>query len=237
LRALAKLDVRHALPMVAVPTLIVHASRDANVPIGAARLTHDLIPGSKLVELDSDIHLIWVSDMIPEVAAEIEAFVNQTFSPVEVDRVLATVLAVAPPTLSRRSGDAIDAIVERFCGRPLQGTVRATFDGPARAIRCARALLAELGATDPGLAVAVHSGECELTDDGVRGPAVDLAEQLAASAEPGQVLVSQTVRDLLAGSTTRLEPRGRRSFEQVPGEWDVFAVASESVTREGSDGR
>ncbi len=84
--------------------------------------------------------------------------------------------------------------------------------------------MAELGVEDAGFAAALHSGECELGHDGVHGLAVGVAEQLAASARAGEVLVSQTVRDLVVGSTVEFEPRGVRNFDGVPDEWDVFAV-------------
>lgn len=226
LRALAEIDVRHALPTIAAPTLILHATRDQNVPVEAARRSQELIPGAKLVELDSDIHLIWLSDVIDEVTREIEAFISQAVPPTDVDRALATVLAVAGARATPRRDAAIDAIVERFGGHPLRGPGRATFDGPARAIRCALALVSDLDAKDQDVAVAVHSGECELHQHQVRGVAVDLAEQLAATAEPGQVLVSQTIRDLIVGSTIQLEPQGPRAFRGIPGNWDIFAVVS-----------
>jgi DNA-binding SARP family transcriptional activator/pimeloyl-ACP methyl ester carboxylesterase len=226
LRALAEIDVRHALPTITAPTLILHATRDQNVPVEAARQSQELIPGAELVELDSDIHLIWLSDVIDEVTSEIEAFIYRTIPPTNVDHALATVLAIACPNPTRRRDAAIDTIIERFGGRPLRGRGRATFDGPARAIRCARALVAELGVENQKIAAAIHSGECELHQHGVRGVAVDLAEQLAASAEPSQVLVSQTVRDLIVGSTIQLEPQGQRAFHGIPGDWDIFAIAS-----------
>ena len=126
----------------------------------------------------------------------------------------------------------IDSIVERSRGTTFRGTTlasfdgvaRASFDGAARAVRCAVALVSEL----PRIGVAVHSGECETSGKQVRGVAVDIATQLAATAEPGQVLVSQTVRDLLLGSAIDLRPHRRQSFKDVPGEWEVFSVDSAS---------
>jgi DNA-binding SARP family transcriptional activator/pimeloyl-ACP methyl ester carboxylesterase len=227
LRALATIDVRHALPTITTPTLILHAARDQNVPVQAARMSRDLIPGATLVELDSDIHLIWLSDVVDDITNEIEAFITQTVPTTKVDRVLATVLAVAPRHCGRSRDAAIDAIIERGHGRALGGTGLATFDGPARAIRCALTLVSEIGTNEPALGVAVHSGECQFVNDSARGVAVDIARQLAASTEPHQVLVSQTIRDLVVGSTIQLQSQGRRSFNGVPGEWDVFAVMPE----------
>jgi pimeloyl-ACP methyl ester carboxylesterase len=216
LRALAAIDVRHVLPTIAAPTLILHATRDRNVPVEAARHCRELIPGSTLVELDSDIHLIWLSDVVDEIAREIGAFIAGTTPVTAVDRVLATVLATSLDDARLRT------IAERWGGRPLGWPGCASFDGPARAIRCARAIVTELR----GVGAAVHSGECEPEGNGLRGVAVDVAGELATAARSGEVLVTQTVRDLVVGSSLELEPRGRRSFRGVPGEWDVFAVAS-----------
>ncbi len=215
LRALAAIDVRHVLPTIAAPTLILHATRDRNVPVEAARHCRELIPGSTLVELDSDIHLIWLSDVVDEIAREIGAFIAGTTPVTAVDRVLATVLATSLDDARLRT------IAERWGGRPLGWPGCASFDGPARAIRCARAIVTELR----GVGAAVHSGECEPEGKGLRGVAVDVAGELATAARSGEVLVTQTVRDLVVGSSLELEPRGRRSFRGVPGEWDVFAVA------------
>jgi hypothetical protein len=215
LRALAAIDVRHVLPTIAAPTLILHATRDRNVPVEAARHCRELIPGSTLVELDSDIHLIWLSDVVDEIAREIGAFIAGTTPVTAVDRVLATVLATSLDDARLRT------IAERWGGRPLGWPGCASFDGPARAIRCARAIVTELR----GVGAAVHSGECEPEGSGLRGVAVDVAGELATAARSGEVLVTQTVRDLVVGSSLELEPRGRRSFRGVPGEWDVFAVA------------
>jgi class 3 adenylate cyclase len=100
------------------------------------------------------------------------------------------------------------------------GAARASFDGAARAVRCGVALASEL----PRLGVALHSGECAVSAAGVHGVAVDIATQLAATAEPGQVLVSQTVRDLLLGSTVEVRPHRQQTFKDVPGHWQVFSV-------------
>jgi class 3 adenylate cyclase len=185
--------------------------------VEAARQARDLIPGAQLVELDTDIHLIWLSDVIDDITREIEAFITQTAPPPTVDRALATVLAL--------SGPPGDTVIERHGGRLLPSGALATFDGPAQAIRCALMLVAE----DPSLAGAVHSGECELHPDGLRGVAVDVAEQLAATAPAGQVLVTQTVRDLVVGSPIPLQPQGHRTFRNIPGTWQIL-TATPSAT-------
>jgi DNA-binding SARP family transcriptional activator/pimeloyl-ACP methyl ester carboxylesterase len=222
IRALAAIDVRHVLPTIAAPTLILHATGDRNVPLEAARHCRELIPGSTLVELDSDIHLIWLSDAVDEIAREIGTFIARTEPVIAVDRVLATILATAGPDAGGPDDALVRTLAERWGGRPVGRPGCAAFDGPARAIRCARALMAELG----GVGAAVHSGECEPREHGLLGGiAVDVAGELATAARGGEVLVTQTVRDLVLGSPIELEPRGRRSFQGVPGEWDVFAVA------------
>jgi DNA-binding SARP family transcriptional activator/pimeloyl-ACP methyl ester carboxylesterase len=223
LRALAEIDVRHALPTISTPTLILHPTGDLNVPIAAARLMRDLIRGATLVELDSDIHLIWLSDVVDDITTEIEAFIDRAVPSAQLDRVLATVLAVAPRD-GRTASMAVDAVVERCHGRAVGGTGLATFDGPARAIRCARALVSEIGTADTRPGIGVHSGECRLVEGAVHGTAVDIAQELACSARSGQVLVSQTVRDLVVGSTIPFTPHGRRAFAGVPDEWDIFEV-------------
>ena len=222
-----EIDVRPALPTITTPTLILHASRDLNVPIEAARSCRDLIPGAELVELDSDIHLIWLSDVVDEITTQIERFVGRTLPSVaELDRALVTVLAVALGQSGRGPDELFRPIIERWRGRTVRTPDLATFDGPAQALRCAQDVITELQTRGHDVRVGIHIGECAVADGDVRGLAVDIAHQLANDAEPGDVLVSQTVRDLLVGSTIRLQARGRRMFDGVPGEWDVFSVAS-----------
>jgi DNA-binding SARP family transcriptional activator/pimeloyl-ACP methyl ester carboxylesterase len=225
LRALMEIDVRHALPSITSPTLILHAARDRNVPVEAARSCRDLIAGAELVELDSDVHLIWLSDVIDEVTAEIERFVGRIVpSLAELDRALATVLAVAVPDPDCSLDDAFLSTVGRWRGRPVRTLGLATFDGPMRAVRCAQALVTELAARGRDIGVAVHTGECGVSGHDVHGVAVDIARRLAVDAQSGEVLVSQTVRDVLVGSSVGLEGRGRRRFDGIEGVWDVFSV-------------
>jgi class 3 adenylate cyclase len=226
LRVLMEIDVRHALPTITCPTLILHAARDRNVPVEAARSCRDLIRGAELVELDSDIHLIWLSDVIDEVTAHIERFVGRSVPVLgEVDRALATVLAFA---IRQRDhwpeADGFGPIVERWRGRPMDTPGLATFDGPARAVRCARALLAALASRGHATGAAIHTGECVLAGNDIHGAAVDIARQLATTARSGEVLVSQTVRDLLVGSNITLDRRDSRRFDGVEGVWDVYSV-------------
>jgi class 3 adenylate cyclase len=178
-----------------------------------------------LVELDSDIHLLWLSDVVDDIAREIESFVARTVPATIVDRSLATVLAIGPDVEPDRA-PLIDTVITRCGGRALELPGVATFDGPARAIRCAIALTCDTNGNGGRIGVAVHSGECRIANGDVGGIAVDMARQLASTAKPGEVLVSQTIRDLVVGSTIELAPHSRRSFTGIPGDWDIFAVTT-----------
>jgi DNA-binding SARP family transcriptional activator/pimeloyl-ACP methyl ester carboxylesterase len=237
LRALMEIDVRYALPTITSPTLILHAARDRNVPVEAARSCRDLIPDAQLVELDSDIHLIWLSDVIDEVTAQIEGFVGRIVpSLAELDRALVTLLvAVADP--AGWPDDEFRSTVERWRGRPICTPGLATFDGPMRAVRCAQTLVADLAAHGRNIGVAIHAGECVVSGHDVHGVAVDIARRLAAHAQSGEVLVSQTVRDVLVGSSVALEGRVRHRFEGIEGCWDVFAVVPHVTANRASTGR
>jgi pimeloyl-ACP methyl ester carboxylesterase len=230
LRAAADVDVRRALTVISSPTLVLHAARDENVPIAGARAMCAEIKGARFIELDSDIHLICLSDVVDEATRHIEDFISGANHAPDSDRALATILAVGPATRASHQDAAIDSIVERWRGKPFlgvpmpsfDGVARGSFDGAARAVRCGVALVSEL----PRLGVAVHSGECPVFPAQVQGVAVNIATQLAATAEPGQVLVSQTVRDLLLGSPIGMRPHRQQTFKDVPGQWEVFSVNS-----------
>jgi len=229
LRALSEIDIRDVLPSIRVPTLILHPQRDMSVPIEAARLMHGLIAGSALVELDSDVHLIWLSDVIDEIADEIETFVGAAADVSDTgDTIVVTVLAIDPP-MAGEDMAAMDAVVRRHGGHPLGIGNRAAFDSPASAIRCGLALVSHTGPHGGRLAIGIHTGQCEVTEDGPGGIAVDLAGQLAVGAQPGQLLVSQTVRDLIIGSPVTLEPRGKRLFAGIQGEWELFEIGGPAL--------
>jgi pimeloyl-ACP methyl ester carboxylesterase len=242
LRALVQMDVRHALPMVRAPTLILHATRDRTDPIEAARYMAERIPNATLVELDSADHLIWLSDALDMMTNEIQDFVTGTAPNREISRVLATVLLVdavdRPPRTTVRGhpkhmGLPVDAggkarqIIDRFRGRTVRHTqegILATFDGPARAIRCASAIVGDLCSAGLDMRAGLHSGECDVTGDGIGGAAVHIARRVADAAQPEEILVSQTVKDLVTGSTITFDSRGSYAVEGVPGEWQVYAV-------------
>jgi DNA-binding SARP family transcriptional activator/pimeloyl-ACP methyl ester carboxylesterase len=242
LRALAEIDVRPALPLVQAPTLVLHPERDRLVPVELARYMAERIPDAALVEVDSADHLIWFSDAIDVMTDEIQDFLTGASPNREVNRLLATVLfldvgratrprgpgAVAPGgrrSLERDSGAR--RIIDRFRGRSMScpgGGILAVFDAPARAVRCAAAAVEELAATGLDVGAGLHSGECERTGEAVRGVPVRLARDVARLAGPGEVLVSQTVADLVTGSAITFQEKASCSLADVPGEWRVYAV-------------
>ena len=241
LRMNAALDVRHVLPAVRVPTLVLHRRDDRFVPARLGRHLAEHIPGARYVELPGGDHLYFAGDPTPILDA-VEEFVTGRPAAVEPDRVLATILfsdlvdstGHASALGDRRWRDLLDqhdALVrreiERARGRYVKATgdgMLATFDGPARAVRCAQAIVAGVRALGVETRVGLHTGECELRGDDVGGIAVHIAARVAALAGPGEVKCSSTVRDLVAGSGLEFEHRGRHALKGVPDEWTLFAA-------------
>jgi len=241
LRLNAAIDVRHALHAVRVPTLVLHRRDDRFVPATLGRYLADHIPGARYVELPGGDHLYFANDPTP-ILDEVEEFVTGRPVTAEPDRVLATILlsdlvdstAHATTLGDRRWRDLLDQHddlvrreIERARGRFVKSTgdgTLATFDGPARAVRCAQAIVAGIRTLGMETRIGLHTGECELRGDDVGGIAVHIAARVAALAGPGEVLCSGTVRDLVAGSGLDFEPRGRRELKGVPGEWALFAA-------------
>jgi pimeloyl-ACP methyl ester carboxylesterase len=239
----SELDTRAVLPTITAPTLVLHRVGDRNVNVEEVRWIASQIRSARYVELPGDDHLPWTGDT-DALVDEVEEFLTGTRPPREPDRVLATVLFTDIVGSTERAAalgdrawrellDRHHTLVRRELGR-FRGEERdtagdgffATFDGPARAIRCAKAVVA--GVHELGLEVraGVHTGECELHDTKVAGIAVSIGARVAAIAGPGEVLVSQTVKDLVAGSGLEFDDRGARSLKGVPGEWRLYAMAS-----------
>lgn len=234
-------DVRALLPLVTVPTLILHRRDDAAMRVGHARYLAEHIPNAKYVELPGADDLYWVGDT-EEMLDEIEEFITGSRARTVSDRILATVLFTdivgstehMAEVGERRWRDRLDyhdsAIrrqLERFRGREIKMTgdgVLATFDGPARAVQCARAI--RDAARQLGLQVraGVHTGEVEVRGDDIGGMAVHIAARVEALAAPGEVLVSRTVVDLMVGSGIETTDRGEHVLKGVPGAWKLFAV-------------
>jgi len=238
----AAIDVRHVLPTIHVPTLIIHRKDERVLNVEHARYMARQIPDSKYVELPGVDHLPWVGDQ-DAILDEVEEFLTGVRRGPEPDRVLATVMFVdivgsterASQLGDRRWRDVLDgyyAVVRRelvrFRGREIDTAgdgIFATFDGPARAIRCA----CEIGRAVKSLGIEVrsglHTGECEVRGDSVGGIAVHIGARVAALAAAREVLVSNTVKDLVAGSGIRFEERGSHELKGIPGEWHLFSVA------------
>jgi len=226
---------------VRVPTLVVHRAGDLALRVDGARHIAEHIPGARFVELAGDDHFPWVGDG-DALLDEVEEFLTGTRATRDVDRVLTTILFTDIAASTARAagmGDqrwrdllvSHDALVRgelaRFRGREVKQVgdgFLATFDGPARGIRCARAIRDGVRALGIEIRAGLHTGECEYVGDDVGGIAVHIGARVAASAQPGEVLVSGTVRDLVAGSGLRFGDRGAHQLRGVPGEWRLFAV-------------
>ena len=236
------IDMRHVLPTVHVPTLLLHRKGDRDSSIEEARYIAERITGSKLVELPGEDHLWWVGNS-EEVLSEIEEFLTGVRRESTHERVLATVLFTdivksterAAELGDRRWRDLLDSHnaevrrhIARFRGREIKFTgdgFLATFDGPARAIRCACALRDSMRSLGIEIRAGLHTGECEmLADDDVGGIAVHIAARVLANADASEVLASSTVRDLVAGSGICFTSRGIRPLKGVPGDWELLAV-------------
>jgi pimeloyl-ACP methyl ester carboxylesterase len=239
-----EIDIRHLLPAVRVPTLVLHTTGDQAIDIGASRYIAAHVPGAKLVELAGVDHVPW-GDGADRIVDEIEEFLTGVRHGPDPDRVLATVLFTdivgsterAAALGDRRWRDLLEqhgAVVRRelgrFRGREIDTTgdgFLATFDGPARGIRCARAVSEGVHALGLEVRAGLHTGEIELLDDKVAGLAVHIGARVAAAAGPGELLVSSTVKDLVAGSGLRFQDRGLQPLKGVPGEWHLFALEPE----------
>ncbi len=241
-----EIDVRDVLPAIRVPTLILHGSDDAVVPAEAARWMADRIPGARLVEVSGAAHLHFGRGT-EAINAEVERFLEDlwergAWGQVEPDRVLATVLFTDIVGSSERLAELGDRGWAELLGRH-HAIVRqeiayhrgvevdtagdgffASFDGPARGIRCARAIVEGTAGLGLPVRVGLHTGECEIVDGKVAGIAVHTGARVASLASPGEVLVSRTVKDLVAGSGIAFERKGIHELKGVPGEWELFAV-------------
>ena len=245
-----EIDIRHVLPAVRVPTLVLRGSEDKIVPLEVARYTASHIPAARLVELPGIGHLALSLPGAGDVIAdEIERFCSEVreaggWEEPEPERVLATVLFTDIVDSTRTAVELGDQrwreLLERHHALIRRELIRfrgaeldiagdgffARFDGPARAVRCASAIAA--GVRELGLEIraGLHTGECEVMDGKVGGIAVHIGARVAKEAAPGEVLVSNTVKDLVAGSGIDFRELGMKELKGVPGEWRLFAVQS-----------
>jgi len=234
-------DVRHVLPAIRVPTLVISHRASARIPPETSRYLADHIAGARFVELPGSENLIWAGDQ-SAIVDLVQEFFTGTPPKEEPDRVLATVLfsdIVGSTTLAASLGDRrwkelLDAhdeisgrIVERYRGRIVdrQGDgFLATFDGPARAIRCALELRSEMTSLGIQTRTGLHTGEIERRGGNIGGIAVHIGARVSSVAGAGEVFVSRTVVDLVAGSDLRFSERGEHELKGVPGKWALFAV-------------
>jgi len=249
--AIQRMDVRSILPTVRVPTLVLH-HENSPIPATQGKLMAELIPGARYVELPGRDHLPGAGDS-EAIACEIEEFLTGGRPGAPPDRVLATVLITDIADSTRHAaelGDSAwsqlrerhDALTRsqlgRFRGREVKQTgdgFLASFDGPARAIRCAAAVRDEARELGLEIRAGVHTGECELIGEDLAGLAVHVAARVAAKAQPNEILVSRTVRDLVMGSSIELADRGAHELKGVPGEWRLFAVEADQASATPSD--
>jgi pimeloyl-ACP methyl ester carboxylesterase/class 3 adenylate cyclase len=236
------IDVRAILPTIRVPTLVLHRHGDRVVNRRAGEELAAQIPGARYVELPGIDHLPWAGDS-EAVLGEIEEFLTGTRSAPEPERVLATVMFTDIVGSTERAAELGDARwrellsahqaavrreLMRFRGvevKTLGDGCLATFDGPARAIRCGRGIAEAARSLGLGVRVGLHSGEVELMEDDLGGIAVHIAARVGALASEGEVLVSSTVKDLVAGSGIRFVDRGSEHLKGIADEWRLFAAA------------
>ncbi len=242
MRMYAEIDVRPALGAITAPTLLLHRSADRLIPVVQGRALAALMPAARYIELDGADHLAFVGDS-DAIVEEVEEFITGTRGKRDPERVLATVVFTDIVDSTRRAAAAGDLdwrrLLERhdelvrqelarYRGREIKQTgdgFFAAFDGPARAVQCAAAITERVRPLGLEVRAGVHTGECELRGGDLAGMAVHIGARVGGCAEPGEVLVSGTVRDLVVGSELRFEERGARELKGVPGEWRLYALA------------
>jgi len=237
-----EIDVRSLLPAIRVPTLVLHRQDNPYIRVGNGRYLADRIAGAKWLALPGSDHLFHAGDTEAMLGA-VQEFLIGTREVPDFGRVLATVLftdIVGATRLAETLGDKawrelqsghhalVRQELQRFRGREIDTAgdgFFATFDGPARAVRCALAIRDRLRELDIDIRCGLHTGECELTGEKVGGIAVHIGARVMAAAQPGEVLASRTVKDLVAGSGLQFEPRGEHRLKGVSGEWELFAAS------------
>jgi class 3 adenylate cyclase/pimeloyl-ACP methyl ester carboxylesterase len=240
-KMLGQIDVRDVLPSIRAPTLILHRAETHWNRVEHGRYLAEHIPGARFVEVPGVDHFSFVGDTEP-ILREIETFVAGIAGAPSSDRQLSTVLftdIVGSTQLAADLGDArwrellerhralVRRELERYRGREVDTAgdgFFATFDGPARAVHCAQAIRQGVGEQGIEIRVGLHTGEVEVLREGLAGVAVHIGQRILSEADPGDVLVSSTVKDLTAGSGLEFEDRGLHPLKGVPEEWHLFAV-------------
>lgn len=239
-RMMWQMDVRDILPTIGVPTLVLHKRDDKVVPIEEGRYIAEHVPGAKFVELPGADHWPWIGH--EEAVEEIQEFLTGMRDSAEPDRALATVMFIdivdstkrAAQLGDRRWADLLESFyavvrreLDRYRGREVDTAgdgFFVTFDGPARAIRCATTLVDAIERLGLQIRIGIHTGECERMADKVGGLGVVIGARVGSLAGPGEILVSRTVQDLVVGSDVRFQQRGTHELKGVPGTWELYAV-------------
>lgn len=242
MRMNSQIEISGVLPAVRVPTLVIHRTEDQVVNVAGGRDVAAKIPGARLAEFPGSDHLFYVGENADDISDAIEEFLTGARGAAVADRVLATVLftdIVGSTEKAAALGDRrwrallddhhamVRSILTRFRGREVKTTgdgFLATFDGPARGVRCACAIADQVRSLGIDIRAGLHTGECEMIGDDVGGIAVHIGARVAARAGAGEVLVSSTVKDLVAGSGLRFDSRGTTPLKGIPGEWQIFAA-------------
>jgi class 3 adenylate cyclase len=238
-----EIDARHVLPAIRVPTLVMHRIGDSAISVELGRYLAANIPGARYVELPGNDHVpFYERDITDRMVDEVEEFLTGSRSEPDIDRVLATVMFTDIVDSTRRAAelgdrqwrallDRHDDIVRqqlaRFRGQEVKNLgdgFLATFDGPARAVRCASSICESMRPLGIAVRSGLHTGEVEMKHDDVTGIAVHIAARVAAEAEAGETVVSSTVRDLVAGSGLRFQDRGIRSLRGLPEEVHLYSL-------------
>ncbi len=235
------IDIRDILPAIHVPTLVLHRTGDLDVNVGNGRYLAGIIPGAKFVELLGNDHLLFAGDL-DGVLDEVEEFLTGEKRIPTIDRVLATIMFTdivsSTKSLSDKGdsewrlildkhNDLVRRQLVRFSGREIKTTgdgFLASFDGPARGIRCACAIRDGIQALGISIRAGLHTGECEVTGDDIEGLSVHIASRIADKAQEKEVLVSSTVKDLVSGSGIQFKDRGSHVLKGVHGRWHLFEV-------------
>jgi class 3 adenylate cyclase/pimeloyl-ACP methyl ester carboxylesterase len=241
-------DIRDILPTIRVPTLVVAKRSGVHSGEEAAAYVADRIPGARVAFISTDEAVFWLGDPEPFVTALERFFASVTAEQAELDRVLATVLFTDIVKSTETASDLGDrpwrdllerhhatvrALLDRYRGREVDTAgdgFLATFDGPARAVRCAEAIMHDVERLGVRIRAGVHTGEVETIDGKVGGIAVNIGARVGALAAPSEILVSQTVKDLVVGSGIVFADRGTHALKGVPGEWRLYAVATPDAT-------
>lgn len=239
----AQIDVRNVIPSLHLPVVVIHRTGDRVVSVEDGRELARLIPGAQFIELPGDDHLPWVGD-VESITAAINRFLTRAPDIRDVDRMLASILVArlaGPP--GRPAPASAQALIRRelarYRGREFQfdgDVVAATFDGPSRAVRCAAAMQALLRSLDLDAACAVHTGEIELVDGKATGVAIDATLAIAEVAAQGEILVSRTVTDLVAGAGLWFAPHEVPPDSGLTSRWPLFRVVAPGIPDGGPSG-